>query len=572
MANKFLMLIDGRSVYSPVYGTVLWEDQDLALADIERIEVIRGPGATLWGTNAVNGVINVITKKAEDTPGTLVRFHAGNEETLGVVVRRGGTLGDRAWWRITARGFRNDDLVLADGRPSRDEWSGGFVESRLDWRGRSGDGWSLQVHHQDHDRNVRAMQPVARWPFSESMVAGFDSGVDWGILSWEKKDRAGGRWSGRAWIQRGEGESGAGYVRRSTVDRLLEYAGPRTGSRRWFWGLGARNNSYRTRGVPGIYEFRPADHSDQIYSGYVQDDVRLGPGHANLVLGAKLEYTSASGAEFEPQARLRWRFNPDFMAWAAVSRSARTPTWMERSIDWLVTITLEPAPGGGVVPVVYRLHGTPAVRSEHQVAHEVGFRWSPRKNFSLDVSGYWNKYRGVTSFVSSGPRVVPPPAPHVEVTATYANESRLRFRGLDVLARWTPRENLRLEAWWSWTEGGIIDSPYDDPDEAAYERGMYLGVNPRHQLHLGASLDLRGGWEADGSVHWTDRLATGPVASWTRVDLRIGWRSPARDREWSLALRNALGRHLEFRYAIDTIEPEPAWVEPALVSRWTWRF
>ncbi len=572
MANKFLVLIDGRAVYSPLYGTVVWEDQDLALEDIERIEVIRGPGATLWGTNAVNGVINVITKKATETRGALVRLHAGNEETVGAVVRRGGALGRRGAWRLTAQAFRDDDLVLGDGRPSNDRWSGAIVGTRLDWEGATGEEWSVQAQHRDHSRRQRILRLHARFPFTEPTSSSAEGTEDWGMVSWRRETATGGRLSGKAWVDRVESRVAGRELERVTLDGLLEYAGARVGRHQWFWGLGARNNSFAFRPNSRLFAFHPADESDQVYSGYLQDDIVLGPGHAHLVLGTKVEYTSASGVEIQPQARAWWRWSPAWMAWAAVSRSARTPTWMERAIDQVVDVQLVPAPGVGTVLLAYRLVGSDRVRAEHLVAHELGFRWTPDKRFSLDVSGYWNEYRGVTSFRASDPFYVPVPGPHVEVTATYANESRLRFKGVDVVARWRPRDQLLLEAWWSWLEGRIIDSPYEAPDASAYEDAMYLGVNPRHQLHLRASLDLPDGWELDGSIHWTDRLRTGPVPSWTRLDVRVGWHSPTRDREWSLALRNLLGRHLEFRYAIDTIEPEPAWTEPAVVSRWTWRF
>ena len=572
MANKFLVLIDGRAVYSPVLGTVVWEEQDLALENIERIEVIRGPGATLWGTNAVNGVINVITKSADDTRGTLVRLHAGNEETLGVLLRRGGALGERGSWRVTLKGFRNDELVLGDGRSADDRWSGGLAGTRLDWKGRGGGRWTAQAQYRSQFQRRRMLAFLDHYPLIEQRTIGVETSSEWAMVTWRRDTASGGTWSCKAWVDREQAANYAQEIRRATVDGLLEYAGPRTGRHQLLWGLGARNNSYLFRGNNLVMAFHPPDQSDQIYSGYVQDDIVLGPGMAHVVLGTKVEYTSASGTEIQPQVRAWWRWSPAGMAWAAISRSARTPTWMERTVDELLDVQLAPLPGGGVIPLTYRLLGSPDARAEHLVAHELGFRWTPSREFSLDVSGYWNEYRGVTSFDASDPVFEPLPSPHLEITATFSNRSRMRFRGIDVVARWRPRDRVLYEAWWSWLEGRIVESPYVVSDEVLYERAMYLGVNPRHQLHLRASVDLPDGWEFDGSIHWTDRLETGPVASWTRFDLRVGWHSPTRDREWSLALRNVLGRHLEFRYAIDTIEPEPAWTEPAIVSRWTWHF
>ncbi len=572
MANKFLVLIDGRAVYSPVYGTVLWEDQDIPLENVERIEVIRGPGATLWGTNAVNGVINIVTKAAVDTQGTLVRFHVGNEDRVGAVLRRGGMLGRSTWWRITAQGFRNDSAVLGTGRSAGDRWSGGLVEGRIDWDGRRGGRWTVQAHHQAHDRRVRALSLALSYPFSTPVVMDFDSTKSWAIVSWERPSRGGGRWSGRAWIDHGRGAGGGSSMERTTVDGLVEYAGPGGRRHQWFWGIGARNTGYRfARPTMGM-SYHPDRLSDQIYSGYLQDDIVLGPGHAHLVLGTKVEYTSASGVEIQPQVRAWWRWSPAWMAWAAVSRAARTPSWMERSISWIVDVSLVDVPGLGPLPVIYRLEGSDDVRAEHQLAHEIGFRWSPGPRFSLDLAAYRNEYRGLTSFDIGPMDFSMAPIPHGEFEARYANRSRLRFHGVEVVARWRPRDRVLFEAWWSWLEGRIIDSPYTEPASVAMEQGMFLGVNPRHQVHLRTSVDLPDGWELDGSLHWTDRLATGAVPSWFRLDLRVGWHSPTRDREWSLALRNALGRHLEFRYALDGIEPEPGCVEPSLVARWTWRF
>ncbi len=573
MANKFLVLVDGRPVYSPVYGTVLWEDQDLALEDVERIEVIRGPGATMWGANAVNGVINITTRKAVDTQGTLVRLLTGNEETLDAVVRRGGTAGDHAWWRLTARSFRTDDLVLGTGRPARDGWRGSLVAGRLDWEGRGGGEWSIQAQWQDHSRHVRSLRLSRSYAFSEPVSTRFDASRGWAGLSWTKQTAIGGRWSGRVFVDHGRGASATTVIDRTTIDGVLDYVGPPGGRHQLSWGVGARNNDLEFHGTDIGFGFRPPRRSDQIYSGYLQDDVTLAPGRAHLVVGTKVEYTSASGLEVQPQVRAWWRWSPAWMAWAAVSRAARTPSWLERSIDWIVDVSPWEVPGIGNVLVVYRLRGNPHVGAEHQVAHEAGFRWSPNPRFQLDVSGYWNVYRGLTSFDIPPIEFSMTPIPHGEYTASYSNQARLRFRGIDVLARWRPREGVLWEAWWSWIEGRILESAYESDLRAAQvERDMYLGVNPRHQLHLRASVDLPDGWELDGSIHWTDRLAAGPVASWTRLDLRVGWRSPTRDREWSLVVRNALRRHLEFQYSLDSIQPDPGYVEPAVVSRWTWRF
>ncbi len=572
MANKFLVLVDGRAVYSPVYGTVIWEDQDVPLENIQRIEVIRGPGATLWGTNAVNGVINVVTKPAVDTQGTLVRFHAGNEDRLGALFRRGGTLGRAAWWRLTVQGFRNDGAVLENGEPARDGWSGGLVEGRIDWDGRNGGRWSVQAHHQEHDRNVRTLSLSLDYPFSTPVATGFDATKTWAVASWTRPSRGGGRWTGRAWIDHGRGAGGGASLERTTVDGLLEYAGPAGGRHQWFWGLGARDTGYHFSRPTMAVAYEPASRSDQVFSGYLQDDVSLGGGRSHLVLGTKVEYASASGVEIQPQVRAWWRWSPSWMAWAAVSRAARTPSWMERDISWIVNVWMTEVPGVGTLPVVYYLEGSHRFRAEHQVAHELGFRWTPGSRFSLDVSGYLNRYRGLSSFDIGAPVFSAAPVPHGEITARFANRSRVRFQGVDVTARWRVRDRLLLEAWWSWIDGKILASPYLEPDTVAMERAMYLGVNPRHQVHLRASLDLPGGWELDGNLHWTDWLETGTVPSWFRLDLRVGWHSPTRDREWSLALRSALGRHLEFRYSLDGMEPDPACVEPALVGRWTWRF
>ncbi len=570
-ANKFLVLIDGRAVYAPVFGTVLWEDQDLVLEDIARIEVIRGPGATVWGTNAVNGVINVITKAAGETPGTLVRFSVGNEETIEALWRRGGTF-SRGAWRVSAKAFRRDDLVQEDGRPSADRWGGSLLSFRVDWTGRRGDEWMVAGHVQAQHRRFPEHRVRLSWPYNADHERSADSTMASLLLGWRRRDRAGGTWSARGWIDGGRGTSSSLVSRRTTVDGLVEYVGPRLRHHQWSWGIGARNIDFDARGHWDTMEFRPHEHSDQLWNAWIQDEIAPGSGAFRVVAGTKFEYTSASGLEMQPQVRVRWRWSPGWMAWGALARAARIPSLAERYSDSAIHGFAVPRPDGTVLPAFLRLRGSTDHGAEHLVAREAGLRWTPRPSFIVDLSVYRNRYSGVTTYIFGQPELAARPAPHLVFPLTLANRMRIRFEGAELLIRWRSPRGILLEGWWSWMQGKLLDQQGGEANRQAIADFLYFGVNPRHQLHARTSIDFRGGWEIDGSVHWTGRLETGPVASWTRVDLRVGWHSPSRDREWSIALRNLLGRHQEFRYVLDTVELGTAWTEPALVSRWTWRF
>ncbi len=335
LTDKLLVLIDGREVYDPLFSGVYWDVQDMPLEDIERIEVIRGPGATLWGANAVNGVINIITKKASQTKGALLKVTAGNQDRAIVTARYGGDIDDNIHMRDHLR--RN----IATARPKKrfrganandqwTEWRGGFradtdVDSIGDTFTLQGDAYGSATGSIAHGAAVRMrLSMLSRWR---------DISADGANVL--------GRWN------RALGDDSSGTVQtyvdltardqltlkdhRTTFDFDAQYELPALAWNKLIVGVPYRYTSDKLDFTPVIFGAKNTD-SEQTYSGFVQDKITVIPDDLFFTLGSKFEHNDFTGFEYQPSGRLQWLIDADDMAWASVSRAVRTPSEIERDL------------------------------------------------------------------------------------------------------------------------------------------------------------------------------------------------------------------------------------------------
>ena len=340
IANKLLVLIDGRSVYTPLFSGVFWDVQDTLIEDIERIEVISGPGGTLWGSNAVNGVINIITRHSRDTTGALVSLGAGTEE-LGAGVRYGAKLGENATLRVYGKGFNRDNTVRGNGTNVEDSWKKGQLGFRTDWaRGSDaftlqGDGYTGTIDQVGDDSSISGANLLARWNRT------LQGGSALQVLGYFDRTR--------------RVSPGTFGELLDTYDIEAQHRFQLGASHDIVWGGGYRlmhdavTNSAVLAFLPNVRVLRLAN-------GFLQDSIALRE-RLNLTLGVKLESNSYTGLEVQPNARLAWKFRDDALLWSAVSRVVRTPSRLDRDLF---------APGS---PPFLMLNGGPDFKKEIGRAH-----------------------------------------------------------------------------------------------------------------------------------------------------------------------------------------------------------
>lgn len=527
-ANKLLVLVDGRSAYSPLFSGVLWEAQNIVLQDVERIEVIRGPGASTWGANAVNGVINIITKRAEDTQGGYVSGVVGDRQQE-AVARFGGRLGEGGYYRLYAKAHQQDPLPAMPGSQSPEtDWQGGRAGFRADWR--AGDTHLVlqgEVYREDSDQG--------------QLNGGYMQG------RWENRRPDGSLETLQTYIERFDLEDWSeGEMRgRSTLDTVdLEYRRqfPTLGLHNLIAGLGYRwiGSEFEVEPPAGVSD---PHRRDQIFSAYVQDDIRLVADSAYLTLGVKLEHNDFTGFEVQPSARLRWLSATGQTLWTSISRAVRTPSLGENSLT-VVAPAAPPSPATGGLPVVLQASGSPDFDSETLIAYEIGYRWQVSPRLSLDATLFHNDYdRLRTIDLAPGPpRFEPFPTPRLVIQGTAGNHLEGKTHGFELAADYRPYDGWRLQAAYSFLDMDLQPKVGStDPVAEAAE-----GESPVHQLSLRSSMDLSEDLELDLWLRYVSELPTFNIPNYLTLDARLGWEA-SKDLELSLVGRNLIDSpHQEF--------------------------
>ena len=490
LANKLLVLIDGRTVYTPLFSGTFWEVQDLMLEDIERIEVISGPGATLWGANAVNGVINVITRPASATQGTLVAATAG-ELQREAAARHGGKIG-AGHYRFYAKQVRRDHTTLPTGAPVRDQADHTQIGFRTDWA-RAADGFTLQgdayggeIDQAPDARELAGANLLARWTR--------DLGQGSALRLQAYYD------------QTYRHHPGTFKEELHTFDTELQHSLERRGRHRPMWGFGLRYYRDKVENSPSL-AFLPANRSLERNHLFVQDEISLGE-RVDLTLGAKVETNTYTDAEFLPSARLGWRPSAEHLVWSAVSRAVRAPSRIDREFF---------IPGNAP----FALAGGPQFQSEISNVYELGYRGQPSARASWSATAFYHDHDKVRS--------VSPQAGG----AVVANDREGHTKGIEAWAGWRVSEAWRLQAGYTHLETrlrvreGAIDT----------QAPSSIGSDPKYWWHLRSTHDLAAAWDLDVMLRHVDGVANRGVPAYTAVDARLAWHA-ARRVELSLLVQN----------------------------------
>ncbi len=519
-SNKLLVLIDGRSVYTPIFSGVFWDMQDVVIEDIERIEVIRGPGAAVWGANAVNGVINIITKSAAETDGTLLAATGGTEEGVGTV-RYGDRVNAGLTYRLYLKYFSRGELAgewnrLNDIQPSSnwDSWRAGW---RMDWRRDAGETFTFQgdAFTSRYDTEVERIILTEPYISEESDTSESSGGHLLG--RWERRLSGASDMSLQLFYDRAykEYNPGTSTVDTLDLDGVYHYAG--FSRHDIVCGLGFRHISDR---FGNSYEIaiHPERLDQQILSAFIQDEVRLLPDRLSMTLGAKFEHNDYTGFEVQPSVRFLLSADDSQTFWTAVSRAVRVPSRLERDVEGNLLI-----PGNGSDgPVTVNEFGNPDLKAETLVAYELGYRVQPADNFWLDAAIFFNDYDDLITLKPGEECLLSDGEDDCGVPLYYDNVMEGEAWGIELAADWAPVRKLRFKAAYTFLETKLNYNP-SAADDLEY---ISFGAEPpRNQFSLRAMADVTPAVEFDLWFRYVDRLADNDVDDYNTLDARLAWRA-----------------------------------------------
>lgn len=564
-SNKLLVMIDGRTVYTPSYNGTFWDMQNTMLEDIDRIEVIRGPGGTIWGANAVNGVINVITKKAKDTQGTLLRAGAGNQEKLMAAARHGAKIGESTFARLYVTGNERDSsTLLENSSDANDGWQTFQTGFRADGTVGSRNEWSLQgdLFKNDGDQISfpiwlsSSTTPIAKYD-------DYDAGGGNLIGNWQHTFSNSDRLSFKTYYDSNNRKEPYYDLTIGTLDVDLQYETTLGDSNSLTMGTGYRR-------VDGTFEdtfqVRIPDQTNDLFSAFFQDEIKLIADALWLTLGTKYEHNDFTGAEWQPSARLLWKPAVDHSLWTSVTRAVRTPSMVENG--GALTMAIAPTPFPGVFfPVT--LYGNPQYDVETLLAYEAGYRWQARRNLSFDLAGYYNDYDDIYGIVSS----TNPQQPGL----TFSNAREGYGYGLEFAANWQAKSWLNLAFTYAFQR---LELEYreDAPGPPLFQDDLAANSNPRHQASIRSSIDFAQNWQFNTWLRYVDAIegrdsvnlgASLPVDACFTMDANLIWK-PRKDLEIMLAGQN-LFNSSQLEYVAELITP-PTEIERSVYMKVTWNF
>lgn len=558
LANKLLVLVDGRTIYNPVFGGVLWEAHILMLEDVERIEVVRGPGGTLWGANAVNGVINIISKHTRDTQGNLTSAVYGNEEKGTLSTRQGGSFGDDGAYRIYAKAFKQDTSLkpptaTSDKQPDTyDEWDGFRTGFRADWADR----FTLQgdAYRTDTDQLRPEFSLIAPYtPIRQQRIR--YEGINL-LGRWIDKHQDGSQLSVQTYVDWAKRDEPFNFIDdRMTYDLDAQYNFAPLAAHDIIIGAGYRYLTDDQKGDKNT-SFSPQQRHNSLYSAFAQDKITLVPDAWFLTLGAKFEHNDFSGFEFQPNARLQWHPDQRQTFWASISRAVRTPTPIEEDL----TSTLATAANvrAAFIPNNH-------FKSEKLTAYELGYRRQLSPEVSVDIATFYNDYDYLSTtmadtenvtFVNNG---VDPP--HLFIPFIFTNNMQGTSEGIETAINWSVNTDLKIAVNYSYLHMSLTAL---DPEQEGAE-----GLAPKHQAGVKIFWNISNHWTLDTTTTYVDELPAINVDSYIRLDINLSTRLSKTLRINITGQNLTDSSHREFGSVADINVGE---IERSVFAKLTWEF
>lgn len=571
-ANKLLVLMDGRTLYSPLFSGTLWNVQDTLMEDIERIEVIRGPGATLWGANAVNGVINIMTKHSRATQGSLLTAGTGSEELGFGGGRHGGQINDHTTYRLYAKTFYRDDLDRASGAKANDDWYQWRSGFRVDSDPATPYAFTVQGDAYHGYADAATTIPIPAAPYTATIDN--PSNVR-GANLLTRLTRSTGPDS--------ELRVQAYYDLTKSNDRLLgdhrhildleaQYRFRAAGRHDITWGAGYRALRDELENST-TFTFTPASRSDSLFSAFLQDEITLIDHLLRFTIGSKFEHNDYTGYEVQPSGRLTWTPNHDHTLWAAVSKAVRTPSQADQNIR----IQSSAVPAASIPALAFLAPGTVLVttngneefESEEMIAYELGYRFQVTSRLAFDTALFCNDYRKL--------RTTPPASPGTAIPASDADYiAELRYHagndmggqtyGIEIVADAQPLEWWRLQVAYTFLRMDLKEYG----TEKLYAGEDAEGESPRNQFSIRNLMDLGRTVTLDTWLRYVDSLPTYGLDHYVTLDARLGWQ-PQPNLELALVGKNLLNdNHTEFGTLFINIVPSE--LERSISGKATWSF
>jgi iron complex outermembrane receptor protein len=560
-SNKLLVLLDGRAVYTPTFGGVFWDVLNLPLEDIERLEVIRGPGGSVWGANAVDGVINIITSKASETKGALVTAGGGNLDQGFGTVQYGGTLEGKTDYRIYTKYQNENHTPNSEGQAGGDAWhllNGGF---RTDTSLSASDSLMVQGNIYTGGENI----PVTRLESISSPNFQFT----------DSPANLSGGYIQSLWNHTFSARTGTtlefSYDTYQRNDALRE--GRKTqnvefqhhilwGNRQnILWGLGARYTTSHSDGNL-LVSLNPPVASGYLFSSFVQDEIALIPYRLYLTVGAKLERNYYTGWAPMPSARVAWLISDHNMLWAAYSRPIRTPA----DTDEAIHSAISEFTGAGGIPVLLEITGNPNYQNEIMSAYELGYRTTFSRKFSIDFASYFNDYKSQQTLEPGASILEVTPAPmHLVLPLICENLLYGEAHGFEISTNWKIANRWNLSPGYAFEEIHMHTEPTSQDTTSA---AIAEGSSPRHSAQLRSRVDLSHGLEWNASAYFVGRFPAENIPSYTRIDTQLNWKLGERG-SISLVGQNLLrDHHLEFQDFLHSIDANQAKRGAYAMARW----
>ena len=518
-SNKLLVLVDGRTVYTNTFAGVFWDSQNVPLGSIERIEVIRGPGAAIWGSNAVNGVINIITLSAADTQGANIAANAGNGSIGPERLGYGGKVRNFGAYRVYAEGFEVNVLPTLAGLNGQDDWHlvhGGF---RTDTTISAKNSLTTEGEVYVGNAGELAFIPLSLQPPKSATVVLRDLFSGWNLLTrWNRSFSPGSEATLQVYFDRTSRGDTTYSIGLNTFDIDFQHHIIWGTRQDIVWGLGYRDSADDISPTLRVSATPQVRHT-QLFSSFAQDEIAIRPDRIHLSLGARLADNDYTGFDFQPSGRLMWTPDSRNSIWAAVSHADRIPA---RS-DTDFRVNFEAIPGPGNVPILVSLFGNPNQKNEQVTAFEMGYRTSLTSRFSLDSTVFYNRYRDLVSVEPGATRIETNPAPiHLLIPSSFGNGLFGEAQGIETFAKW------RVTRLWTLDPGYEFFSLHLHKFVGSQDTGSVYGTEggtPDHQAQLRSNLDLPWKLQWNASAYFVNRLPAQSIPSYTRLDAGLIWRA-----------------------------------------------
>ena len=514
-SKSVLVLIDGRSVYTPLFAGVYWDVQNVLLDDIERIEVIRGPGGTIWGSNAVNGVVNIITKDTRNTRGIYASASGGNIDQSGDAVRYGGH-GKNLDYRAYAMGFGRMPEFHPDG-DNYDAWQLGQAGFRTDSRLTDRD--TLTVQGDFYKGNVGQQVGIGYYsPPAQLNVDGTQDVSGGDLLGrWRRELSKTSDLQVQAYFDRTHRLGPQLGETRNTFDLDLIHHFIVKQRHEIIWGMGARwSPSDFIQTIPTLI-FSPQHEADNLYSAFVQDQIAIVDNQLWVTIGSKFEHNIFTGWESEPSGRVLWRPTSHQTLWGAVTRAVRTPSRIDEDMQLTGFDSASPPPP----PIYVCVCDNRKFLSETLLSYEAGYRKLVTPQLYVDFAAFHNKYNDLESFGNATISIVATPPPYaVLVSLPFANGIMGSTTGGEIAPDWKATHWMELRASYSYVSLNLLDKP--SHTKTSYV-SSYEGASPHNEGTVQMLFNLPRGFEFDPTYRYVGPLPALRVNAYQTADARLAW-------------------------------------------------